>query len=61
MSKKMWVNKRYFMIILINYIQEHEATKKQTVRLQVNENMSKEYRTRLMSCYWKRKGGSDNM
>ena len=47
----MGMNKRYFMIILINYIQEHEATKKQTVRLQVNENMSKEYRTRLMSCY----------
>ena len=35
--------------------QEYKATKKQTVRLQLNEKKSKESQTRLKSWYWKRK------
>ena len=35
--------------------QEHNATKKQIVRLQLNEKKSKESQTRLISWYWKRK------
>ena len=37
------------------HTQEFKATKKQIVRLQLNEKKSKESQTRLMSWYWKRK------
>ena len=37
------------------HTQENKATKKQIVRLQLNEKKSKESQTKLMSWYWKRK------
>ena len=37
------------------HAQEFKATKKQVVRLQLNEKKSKESQMRLMSWYWKRK------
>ena len=54
---KMWIiiNKRHFVIFLDNCTQEYKATKKQIVRLQLNEKKSKKSQTRLMSWYWKQK------
>ena len=43
------------MLTIDNYTQEYKATKKQIVRLQLNEKKSKEGETKLMNWYWKRK------
>ena len=53
----MWIiiNKRNFVIFLDNYTHKSKATKKEIVRLQLDEKKSKESQTRLMSWYWKQK------
>ena len=43
------------MIFLDNSTQEYKATKKQIVRLQLNEKKLKESQTISMSWYWKGK------
>ena len=54
---KMWIiiSKRHFAIFLDNCTFKSKATKKQIVRLQLNENKSQGSQTRLMRWYWKRK------
>ena len=54
---KIWIiiNKRHFDIFGQLLTQEYKATKKQILRLQLNEKKSKESHKRLMSWYWKRK------
>ena len=55
---KIWIiiNKKHFVIFLEQlHTQEYKATKKHTVRHQLNEKKSKEIETRLMSWCWKRK------
>ena len=43
----MIIDKRHSMIFLDNCTQEYKATKKQTVKLKLNEKKSKESQTRL--------------
>ena len=55
---KMWIiiKKRHLVILLGNYTHKSvKPRKKQIVRLQLNENKSKESQTTLMSWYWKQK------
>ena len=48
---KMWITAHNWQL----HTQEYKATKKQIVRLQLNEKKSKQSQTKLMSWYWKQK------
>ena len=52
-----WIRKIWIVINNLGQLhtREYKATKKQIVRLQLNEKRSKENQKRLMSWYWKRK------